>query len=138
MKATGIVRRIDSLGRLVIPKEIRTKLKVRDNEAFEIYISKDGTSVIFKKYMPYDEEDWDCAFRIASALYDAPIALYDCDGERMAASDDIDAPEDVSKPEAEKNFYEIAGARDVYGYISTDGEEPTTALKALVAFFDEG
>lgn len=51
MKATGIVRRIDDLGRVVIPKEIRRTLRIRDGDPLEIYTEKDG-EVIFKKYSP--------------------------------------------------------------------------------------
>ncbi len=51
MKATGIVRRIDELGRVVIPKEIRRTLRIRENEPLEIFTEKDGT-IIFKKYSP--------------------------------------------------------------------------------------
>lgn len=49
MKATGIVRRIDDLGRVVIPKEIRRTFHIRVGDPLEIYTSKDG-EVIFKKY----------------------------------------------------------------------------------------
>lgn len=54
MKATGIVRRIDDLGRVVIPKEIRRTLRLRDGEPLEIFTSADG-EVIFKKYSPIGE-----------------------------------------------------------------------------------
>lgn len=49
MKATGIVRRIDELGRVVIPKEIRRTLRIREGDALEIYTDRDG-GVILKKY----------------------------------------------------------------------------------------
>lgn len=49
MKATGIVRRIDDLGRVVIPKEIRRTMRIRDGDPLEIYTDKDG-GVIFRKY----------------------------------------------------------------------------------------
>lgn len=49
MKATGIVRRIDDLGRVVIPKEIRRTLRIRDGDPLEIFTSKEG-GVIFRKY----------------------------------------------------------------------------------------
>ncbi|MEI3060631.1 MAG: stage V sporulation T C-terminal domain-containing protein [Oscillospiraceae bacterium] len=51
MKATGIVRRIDDLGRVVIPKEIRRTLRIREGDPLEIYTEKDG-GVIFRKYLP--------------------------------------------------------------------------------------
>ena len=54
MKATGIVRRIDDLGRVVIPKEIRRTMRIREGEPLEIYTDAGG-SVIFKKYSPIGE-----------------------------------------------------------------------------------
>ncbi|MCI8407151.1 MAG: AbrB/MazE/SpoVT family DNA-binding domain-containing protein [Oscillospiraceae bacterium] len=54
MKATGIVRRIDDLGRVVIPKEIRRTMRIREGDPLEIYTSSDG-EVVFKKYSPIGE-----------------------------------------------------------------------------------
>ncbi|MBR4868466.1 MAG: AbrB/MazE/SpoVT family DNA-binding domain-containing protein [Clostridia bacterium] len=54
MKATGIVRRIDDLGRVVIPKEIRRTMRIREGDPLEIFTSNDG-DVIFKKYSPIGE-----------------------------------------------------------------------------------
>ena len=54
MKATGIVRRIDDLGRVVIPKEIRRTLRIREGDPLEIFTDKDG-EVILKKYSPIGE-----------------------------------------------------------------------------------
>ncbi len=54
MKATGIVRRIDDLGRVVIPKEIRRTMRIREGDPLEIFTEKDG-EVIFKKYSPIGE-----------------------------------------------------------------------------------
>ena len=54
MKATGIVRRIDDLGRVVIPKEIRRTMRIREGAPLEIFTNKDG-EVIFKKYSPIGE-----------------------------------------------------------------------------------
>ena len=54
MKATGIVRRIDDLGRVVIPKEIRRTMRIREGDPLEIFTSKDG-EVVFKKYSPMGE-----------------------------------------------------------------------------------
>lgn len=49
MKATGVVRRIDDLGRIVIPKEIRRTMRIREGDPLEIFTDKDG-GVVFKKY----------------------------------------------------------------------------------------
>ncbi|MDR1463734.1 MAG: AbrB/MazE/SpoVT family DNA-binding domain-containing protein [Oscillospiraceae bacterium] len=54
MKATGIVRRIDDLGRVVIPKEIRRTMRIREGDPLEIFTDADG-EVIFKKYSPVGE-----------------------------------------------------------------------------------
>ena len=54
MKATGIVRRIDDLGRVVIPKEIRRTMRIREGDPLEIFTDADG-EVIFKKYSPMAE-----------------------------------------------------------------------------------
>jgi len=54
MKATGIVRRIDDLGRVVIPKEIRRTMRIREGDPLEIYTDREG-EVIFKKYSPIGE-----------------------------------------------------------------------------------
>ena len=54
MKATGIVRRIDDLGRVVIPKEIRKTLRIREGDPLEIFTDKEG-EVILKKYSPIGE-----------------------------------------------------------------------------------
>ena len=54
MKATGVVRRIDDLGRVVIPKEIRKTLRIREGDPLEIFTDKDG-EVILKKYSPIGE-----------------------------------------------------------------------------------
>lgn len=54
MKATGIVRRIDELGRIVIPKEIRRTLRIREGDPLEIYTDREG-GIILKKYSPIGE-----------------------------------------------------------------------------------
>lgn len=69
MKATGIVRRIDDLGRVVIPKEIRRTLKIREGDPLEIFTDKDG-EVILKKYSPIGELG-DFAVQYAESLHNA-------------------------------------------------------------------
>ena len=54
MKATGIVRRIDDLGRVVVPKKIRRSLKIREGEPIEIFTEKDG-EIILRKYSQIGE-----------------------------------------------------------------------------------
>ncbi len=54
MKATGIVRRVDDLGRVVVPKEIRKTLKIREGDPVEIFTDREG-QIILKKYSPIGE-----------------------------------------------------------------------------------
>ena len=54
MKSTGIIRKIDELGRFVIPMEMRNKLGISSNDSLEIYV--EGTSIVLRKYQP------DCVF----------------------------------------------------------------------------
>lgn len=69
MKATGIVRRIDDLGRVVIPKEIRRTLRIREGDPLEIFTGRDG-EVILKKYSPIGELS-EFATEYAESLHEA-------------------------------------------------------------------
>ncbi|MBD2861630.1 stage V sporulation protein T [Paenibacillus oceani] len=69
MKATGIVRRIDDLGRIVIPKEIRRVLRVREGDPMEIFVDRDG-GVILKKYSPIGDLG-DFAKEYAESLHES-------------------------------------------------------------------
>jgi len=80
MKATGIVRRIDDLGRVVIPKEIRRTLRIREGDPLEIFVDRDG-EVILKKYSPISELG-DFAKEYGEALFDSlgnPVLICDRD-----------------------------------------------------------
>lgn len=73
MKATGIVRRIDDLGRVVIPKEIRRTLRIRENDPLEIFTDRDG-EIIFKKYSPMGDLG-DFAQEYVDALHESTSHL---------------------------------------------------------------
>ena len=78
MKATGIVRRIDDLGRVVIPKEIRRTMRIREGDPLEIYTDAGG-EVIFKKYSPIGEIG-EFAAQYAESLYKTsglPVVISD-------------------------------------------------------------
>lgn len=68
MKATGIIRRIDDLGRVVIPKEIRRTMNIREGEPLEIFLEDGG--VVFKKYLPNCRDDLIAALQNAADYYD--------------------------------------------------------------------
>lgn len=80
MKATGIVRRIDDLGRVVIPKEIRRTMRIREGDPLEIYTNNDG-EVIFKKYSAINELSENAAqvAEIMGKLASCPVVVFDRD-----------------------------------------------------------
>lgn len=80
MKATGIVRRIDDLGRVVIPKEIRRTMRIREGDPLEIYTSADG-EVIFRKYSALGEmtESATQVAEIMQKLANCPVLVFDRD-----------------------------------------------------------
>lgn len=84
MKATGIVRRIDDLGRVVIPKEIRRTLRIREGDPLEIFVDRDG-EVILKKYSPIGELG-DFAQEYADSLFESTgyISII-CDRDAVVA-----------------------------------------------------
>ena len=85
MKATGIVRRIDELGRVVIPKEIRRTLRIREGDPLEIFTDRDG-EVILKKYSPVGELSGfakEYAESLAAAL---GCAAWICDKDQVIAA----------------------------------------------------
>ncbi len=92
MKATGIVRRIDDLGRVVIPKEIRRTMRIREGTPLEIYTSVDG-EVIFRKYSPVGEISYN-ADQYADVLYKVsgmPTVI--CDRDHVVAASGIQKKE---------------------------------------------
>ena len=86
MKATGIVRRIDDLGRVVIPKEIRRSLRIHEGEALEIFTNNEG-GVVFQKYSPIGEVS-QFTMQYAEAIHKSagiPVAICDLDNVVAAA-----------------------------------------------------
>ena len=80
MKATGIVRRIDDLGRVVIPKEIRRTMRIREGDPLEIFTDREG-EVILKKYSPINDLS-EFATEYVESLYESlglPVFLSDRD-----------------------------------------------------------
>ena len=135
MRATGIVRRIDDLGRIVIPKEIRRTLRIKEGDPLELYTTRDG-EVVFKKYHYADDADWDKAKAIVKALTDLPFALYDHYGDiqkftKMGMPNYYDSREGT--------IYNHDG--DIVGFIYFDAdiltEDVNKIIKVLREFFSE-
>ena len=78
MKATGIVRRIDDLGRVVIPKEIRRTMRIREGAPLEIFTDREG-GVVFRKYSPLGE--------LSTLASDSCASLYSVSGVYCAVCD---------------------------------------------------
>ncbi|MDM5186525.1 stage V sporulation protein T [Bacillus sp. DX4.1] len=96
MKATGIVRRIDDLGRVVIPKEIRRTLRIREGDPLEIFVDRDG-EVILKKYSPISELG-NFAKEYAEALYDSlGHNILICDRDSIIAVSGVSKKEYLNK-----------------------------------------
>ena len=88
MKATGIVRRIDDLGRVVIPKEIRRTMRIREGDPLEIYTDREG-EVIFKKYSPIGELA-SFATQYAETLHKiCSMAVVICDRDTVIATSGV-------------------------------------------------
>ena len=85
MKATGIIRRIDDLGRIVVPKEVRRTLKIHENDPFELFIQDDNT-VCFRKYDPVQDKDWALAEKLINAALCTDFAIFNMYGERKAGT----------------------------------------------------
>ena len=128
MKATGIVRRVDDLGRIVIPKEIRRTLRIREGDPLEIYTEKDG-GVIFRKYSPMGDLQ-EFAAQMCEAIGSATghIAAV-ADRDSIIALHGIPKRELLDKPnsaaleklmEQRKNYLYKSGDTPIY---VTDGEE---------------
>ena len=123
MKATGIVRRIDDLGRVVIPKEIRRTMRIREGDPLEIYTGKDG-EVIFKKYSPVQELS---AFAAEFAASVQAVSGFSCavtDRDNVIAFAGSGRREALDKPISGR-CEEIAGQRKVF---LADGEQASYPL----------
>lgn len=127
MKATGIVRRIDDLGRIVIPKEIRRSFRIREGDPLEIYTDSQG-EVIFKKYSPIGELSG-FANQYAEVLHKSgglPIAITDNDHVIAAAGI---SKREILERRITKNLEELMENRAVH--ITTREVEPMNAVEGF-------
>lgn len=130
MKATGIVRRIDDLGRIVVPKEIRKTLKIREGDPMEIYTDHEG-EIVLKKYSPIGEIS-QFAKEYAESLSQATgYLVLITDRERVIAASGNGKKAYEGKPISKqldavisqrKNFLAAAGEKDFIGVILDDSD----------------
>ena len=135
MKATGIVRRTDDLGRVAIPKEIRKTLRIKEGDPLEIFTTRDG-EVVFKKYSYADERDWEKAKAIVKALHpDLQFALYDSWGDKQTSTT-VGFPQSIKFEKFDDR--EIKNNEcDTIGYIEVDSDILTEDLKKVIKVLKE-
>ena len=138
MKATGIVRRIDDLGRVVIPKEIRRTMRIREGDPLEIYTDKDG-EVIFKKYSPMGELS-EFAVQICDTLHKTTgcsVAVADRDTIIAAAGGhrrellDKQVSAELEQIMEERQIYRYSGAGPQVAVIDS-AEQPGVSIAAPI------
>ncbi|MBR2044338.1 MAG: AbrB/MazE/SpoVT family DNA-binding domain-containing protein [Clostridia bacterium] len=132
MKATGIVRRIDDLGRVVIPKEIRRTMRIREGDPLEIFTGTGG-EVVFKKYSPVGELN-EFAGSYAEALVrccSLPVLI--CDRDACVAAAGISKKE-VLERRVSPALEEIMEQRKERPYFSDKKEDALEGCGFTVAF----
>lgn len=124
MKATGIVRRIDDLGRVVIPKEIRRTMRIREGDPLEIYTDREG-EVIFKKYSPIGELAV-FAGEYAETLHKTcALSVVICDRDAVIATAGVPRKEYADKSLSD-GMEKIIEARTLY--VWREGTEPVSVI----------
>lgn len=119
MKATGIVRRIDDLGRVVIPKEIRRTMRIREGDPLEIYTDRDG-EVIFKKYSPIGELSQFAAQYAETLNKTCGLSVIICDRDSVIATAGVPKREYTDKKLTEE-FESIIENRQLFSDNGSDG-----------------
>ena len=142
MKATGIVRRIDDLGRVVIPKEIRRTMRIREGDPLEIYTDHEG-EVIFKKYSPIEELS-ETATQYAESLNKAcGISIIVVDRDVVVACAGI-PKKDVFEHKISGEIDDIIDTRQLYAWhngerkISMVDRQEKYFAKVVAPIFAEG
>lgn len=141
MKATGIIRRIDDLGRVVIPKEIRRTLKIREGDPLEILIEKN--CVCFKKYSTlgsFSEDILRVAQDMAQRTFNHQIAIYDRDS-KVSGPNSYSSYVDESWEDNSTSFeyegmgvYPIVSDGELYGYICCPESDMSAEMTMIACY----
>lgn len=141
MKATGIIRRIDDLGRVVIPKEIRRSLKIREGDPLEILIEKN--CVCFKKYSTlgsFSEDILRVAQDMAQRTFNHQIAIYDRDS-KVSGPNSYSSYVDESWEDNSTSFeyegmgvYPIVSDGELYGYICCPESDMSAEMTMIACY----
>jgi len=145
MKKTGIVRRIDDLGRVVVPKEIRKTLKIREGDPLEIFVDHDK-EVILKKYSPINELG-NYAREYAEALYES-TGFIACIADKDTIITVVGTPEKrfknkpinqaVEKTMENRNSILIDNPKEHPYYKDVDKEEIYFSAEAIAPIISQG
>lgn len=136
MRATGIVRRIDDLGRVVIPKEIRRTMRIREGDPLEIYTDHEG-EVIFKKYSPIGELAQFAAQYAETLHKTCGLAVAICDRDAVISTAGVPKREYNERkitPEAEAAMEsrQLYSWRDGESFSVVDGGHPVGCLMPII------
>ena len=141
MKATGIIRRIDDLGRVVIPKEIRRTLKIREGDPLEIFLEKD--CVCFQKYSvlgSLSEDILRVAQTMAQRTFKHQVAIYD-DRCKISGPNSYSSYVDVSWEYNRTPFkykgmgvYPIISDGELYGYICCPESDMGAGMEMIACY----
>ena len=141
MKATGIIRRIGDLGRVVIPREIRRSLKIREGDPLEILIEKN--CVCFKKYSAlglFSEDILRVAQDMAQRTFKHQIAIYNRDskisGPNSYSSYVDESWEDKRTPFKYEGMgvYPIISDGELYGYVCCPGSDMSAEMTMIACY----
>lgn len=125
MRTTGIVRRMDDIGRVVIPKELRKQLNISAGDPLEIFITEQG-DLVYRKYYPIKQHEWGTAKSIVSHIIPSDFILVDRYGEVVAPSTKRTRDEFV-------RGYDIRVDGDVEGRLLVCGDCEISEEKLLTA-----
>ena len=141
MKATGIIRRIDDLGRVVIPREIRRSLKIREGDPLEILIEKN--CVCFKKYSAlglFSEDILRVAQDMAQRTFKHQIAIYNRDS-KISGPNSYSSYVDESWEDNSTSFeyegmgvYPIISDGELYGYICCPESDMSAEMTMIARY----
>lgn len=95
MRATGIVRRLDDLGRLVIPKEIRRVLGWKEGDPLELYFDRENKAIVLKKYETEEEKMKEYTVEVAMSAWAKVIVIAQDEEEAIAKAYDVVDLDDV-------------------------------------------
>lgn len=141
MKATGIIRRIDDLGRIVIPKEIRRQASVREGSPMEFFLEEEDNSIILKPYSPIRSFS-DRIIRIVkemARMSRLKLSLYDCYNKLTVdgfSHEDVKKWENFYNPTTYKNGIVIPIILDneTIGYIFSENTERVDSLLMIARY----